>query len=55
MTRVDAPVHVAHAFTTHALDTEVDFFTVVDDLSEDETGAAHANDAELVEECTTGT
>ncbi|HHT91134.1 MAG TPA: type I-E CRISPR-associated protein Cas7/Cse4/CasC [Firmicutes bacterium] len=47
MTRVDAPVHVAHAFTTHALDTEVDFFTVVDDLSEDETGAAHANDAEL--------
>jgi len=47
MTRVDAPVHVAHAFTTHALDTEVDYFTVVDDLAEDETGAAHANDAEL--------
>lgn len=48
LARVDAPVHVAHAFTTHALDTEVDFFTVVDDLAdEDETGAAHANDAEL--------
>ena len=48
LSRVDAPVHVAHAFTTHALDTEVDFFTVVDDLLEDEeTGAAHANDAEL--------
>lgn len=48
LTRVDAPVHVAHAFTTHALDTEVDFFTVVDDLSRDEeTGAAHANDMEL--------
>src|SRR5690606_29624819 len=48
LARVDAPVHVAHAFTTHALDTEVDFFTVVDDLAEDEeTGAAHANDMEL--------
>lgn len=48
LARIDAPVHVAHAFTTHALDTEVDFFTVVDDLAEvDETGAAHANDTEL--------
>jgi len=46
--RVDAPVHVAHAFTTHELDTEVDFFTVVDDLlGDEETGAAHANDMEL--------
>lgn len=46
--RVDAPVHVAHAFTTHELDAEVDFFTVVDDLAGDEeTGAAHANDMEL--------
>lgn len=48
LARVDAPVHVAHPFTTHALDTEVDFFTVVDDLADDdETGAAHANDTEL--------
>ncbi len=47
LARVDAPVHVAHAFTTHALDTEIDFFTVVDDLAGDETGAAHANDMEL--------
>jgi CRISPR system Cascade subunit CasC len=48
LSRVDAPVHVAHAFTVHALDTEVDFFTVVDDLARaEETGAAHANDAEL--------
>lgn len=48
LARVDAPVHVAHAFTTHSLDTEVDFFTVVDDLSEEEeTGAAHANDMEI--------
>lgn len=48
LSRVDAPVHVAHAFTTHELSTEVDFFTVVDDLAGDEeTGAAHANDMEL--------
>lgn len=48
LARVDAPVHVAHAFTVHALDTEVDYFTVVDDLAEEaETGAAHANDMEL--------
>ncbi|RME48229.1 MAG: type I-E CRISPR-associated protein Cas7/Cse4/CasC [Chloroflexi bacterium] len=48
LARLDAPVHVAHAFTTHALDTEVDFFTVVDDLNRDEeTGAAHAGDMEL--------
>ncbi len=47
LARTDAPVHVAHAFTTHALETEVDYFTVVDDLAGDETGAAHANDMEL--------
>ena len=48
LSRVDAPIHVAHAFTTHAIDTEVDFFTVVDDLlMDEETGAAHAGDMEL--------
>ncbi len=48
LARVDAPVHVAHAFTTHRLEAEVDFFTVVDDLAkEEETGAAHAGDMEL--------
>jgi len=48
LARTDAPVHVAHAFTVHPLDTEVDFFTVVDDLGEEEeTGAAHAGDMEL--------
>jgi CRISPR system Cascade subunit CasC len=48
LARVDAPVHVAHAFTVHAAQTEMDYFTVVDDLSrDDETGAAHANQAEL--------
>lgn len=48
LARVDAPVHVAHAFTVHAAQTEMDYFTVVDDLNrEDEAGAAHAGDAEL--------
>ncbi|MCS6803418.1 MAG: type I-E CRISPR-associated protein Cas7/Cse4/CasC [Dehalococcoidia bacterium] len=48
LARVDAPVHVAHAFTVHAANTELDYFTVVDDLSrEEETGAAHANQSEL--------
>jgi CRISPR system Cascade subunit CasC len=48
LARVDAPVHVAHAFSVHAASTEMDYFTVVDDLNrEDETGAAHANQTEL--------
>lgn len=48
LARTDAAVHVAHAFTVHNLDTEVDYFTVVDDLNKDEeTGAAHAGDMEL--------
>jgi CRISPR system Cascade subunit CasC len=48
LARSDAAVHVAHAFTVHGLNTEVDFFTVVDDLHKDEeTGAAHAGDMEL--------
>ncbi len=48
LARVDAPVHVAHAFTTHILDTEVDYFSVVDDLGlDEETGASHIGDMEL--------
>lgn len=48
LARVDAPVHVAHAFTVHAAASEMDYFTVVDDLqTDDETGAAHANQSEL--------
>lgn len=48
LARVDAPVHVAHAVTVHAANTEMDYFTVVDDLNrDDETGAAHANQSEL--------
>lgn len=48
LARVDAPVHVAHAMTVHAANTEMDYFTVVDDLNrDDEIGAAHANQSEL--------
>lgn len=48
LARVDAPVHVAHAFTVHPAETEMDYFTVVDDLNrDDEAGAAHANQSEL--------
>lgn len=48
LARVDAPVHVAHAMTVHAANTEMDYFSVVDDLSkEEETGSAHNNQTEL--------
>lgn len=49
LARTDASVHVAHAFTVHALDNEVDYFTVVDDLKDpgEDAGAAHAGDMEL--------
>jgi len=48
LARSDAAVHVAHPFTVQAIDTEMDYFTVVDDLNKDEeTGAAHAGDMEL--------
>ena len=32
---ISAPVHVAHAFTVHGEEAEIDFLTAVDDLSED--------------------
>ncbi len=32
---IEAPVHVAHAFTVHESETESDYFTAVDDLKED--------------------
>ncbi len=49
LARTDAAVHVAHAFTVSPLSTEVDYFTVVDDLKEadEDAGAAHAGDMEL--------
>ncbi|GAA3446728.1 type I-E CRISPR-associated protein Cas7/Cse4/CasC [Planomonospora venezuelensis] len=45
---VDGVVQVAHAFTTHATNTEVDFFTAVDDLNPDDMrGSGHMNSAEF--------
>jgi CRISPR system Cascade subunit CasC len=48
---VNAPVHVAHAFTVHAIEQELDYVTAVDDLrqqSEDgEAGSAGIFDIEL--------
>ncbi|MFI9644387.1 type I-E CRISPR-associated protein Cas7/Cse4/CasC [Micromonospora sp. NPDC051925] len=48
-TNVDGAVQVAHAFTTHATDPQVDFFTAVDDLKADadQTGSGHMNSAEF--------
>jgi CRISPR system Cascade subunit CasC len=48
-TNVDGAVQVAHAFTVHATDPQVDFFTAVDDLKwdADEIGSGHMNSAEF--------
>lgn len=44
----DASIHVAHAFTVHEEQPELDYFTVVDDLSSGEdAGAAGIFDTEL--------
>lgn len=42
----DAAIHVAHAFTVHAEQSETDYFTVVDDL-ETGTGAGGVFDTEI--------
>jgi CRISPR system Cascade subunit CasC len=51
LARVDAAIHVAHAFTVHAEQTESDYFSAVDDLSKDSPegglGSGHINSAEL--------
>lgn len=46
---IDAPIHVAHAFTVHAEETESDYFVAVDDLKrdEDDSGADTIQEAEL--------
>ncbi|MDE0240109.1 MAG: type I-E CRISPR-associated protein Cas7/Cse4/CasC, partial [bacterium] len=44
---IAAPVHVAHAFTVHEEEPESDYFTAVDDLSEDEPGADTIQETEL--------
>ncbi len=44
----DAAIHVAHAFTVHPEQTELDYFTVVDDLNNgDDAGAAGIFDTQL--------
>ncbi len=47
--RIDAAVHVAHAFTVHAQQSEPDYFSAVDDLQAEEqgSGAGHINTADL--------
>ncbi|HVN89181.1 MAG TPA: type I-E CRISPR-associated protein Cas7/Cse4/CasC [Candidatus Binataceae bacterium] len=51
LARVDAALHVAHAFTVHAEQSESDYFSAVDDLLQEgpeaELGAGHINSAEL--------
>jgi len=46
---IDAPVHVAHAFTVHGEESETDYFTAVDDLKkdEDDSGADTIQETEL--------
>ncbi len=46
---IDAPVHVAHAFTVHASEAESDYFTAVDDLKadDDDSGADTIQETEL--------
>ncbi len=46
---IDAPLHVAHAFTVHAEESESDYFSVVDDLRDpdEDVGADHIGDTEL--------
>ena len=49
MARNDAAVHVAHAFTVHAEDSEPDYFSALDDLVSEagELGSGHINTSEL--------
>lgn len=45
---IDAPVHVAHAFTIHAEEAESDYFIAADDLArEEDTGADTIQETEL--------
>ncbi len=45
LARVDAAIHVAHAFTVHSEASENDYFSVVDDLVQ--LGSGHINNTEL--------
>src|SRR5699024_5849155 len=49
LSRTDAAIHVAHAFTTHAQNSESDYFAAIDELTlgTGELGGGHINSAEL--------
>lgn len=49
MTSVDAAMSVAHVITTHAVDGDIDWFTAVDDLTQEhgDTGSAHLDTQEF--------
>ena len=49
LARGDAAIHVAHAFTVHQEEAEIDFFSAVDDLAvaTGELGSGHINESEL--------
>lgn len=49
LSRTDAAIHVAHAFTVHGENVEEDYFSAADDLvqEEGETGSGHINSTEL--------
>lgn len=51
LARADAAVHVAHAFTVHAAQTETDYFAAVDDLlqggDDPQLGSGHIGTTEL--------
>lgn len=51
LSNMDAAVHVAHAFSVHSQQTEVDFFTAVDDLKNreegDDSGSGHLGETEI--------
>ncbi|MDP2312726.1 MAG: type I-E CRISPR-associated protein Cas7/Cse4/CasC [Pseudomonadota bacterium] len=49
LSRGDAAVHVAHAFTVHKEESETDYFSAVDDLvkSDGELGSGHIGNTEL--------
>lgn len=49
LARGDAAIHVAHAFTVHAQESESDYFSAIDDLvkAEGELGSGHIGNTEL--------
>lgn len=49
MTSIDGAMALAHTLTTHAVDSDIDWFTAVDDLTVEagETGAGHLNTQEM--------